>query len=85
MSKKSGVVATLVLESGSGTVIQRGGSIGSIGSSYFASTAQKTPAFDSAEAESAPNAETDVDRFAAMVWNFVNAAGGLVKGLDPEV
>jgi dynein light chain roadblock-type len=39
----------------------------------------------SASAENGAVKEEGVEEFAAMIWSFVNSAGGLVHDLDAEV
>lgn len=47
---------------------------------------QTTPDDPSASGADAADSETQgAEELARMVWGFVNAAGGLVEGLDTEV
>jgi hypothetical protein len=51
-----------------------------------AGTTQTTGSFSASDASVGPSShEQNVQELAAMVWNFVGAAGGLVQELDTEV
>jgi hypothetical protein len=67
------VKATIVLDRSSGAIIS---STGAFSSSRLSSTT------DEANGTSQAQGAEDM---AAMVWKFVNAAGGMVTGLDAEV
>lgn len=81
LSKKSGVVATVVLDRTTGAVLQRKNS--KSGGSPFTANTLSLGSKDTSENVSSPSA--DVDQFSTMIWQFVNAAGGLVSGFDTEV
>jgi dynein light chain roadblock-type len=90
LSSKAGVVATLALDRSTGALIQ---TTGSIASKILAPSTTAPRTFDNtapaiaSETASSPQrtAEADLESFAAMAWNFANAAGALVHGLDSEV
>jgi dynein light chain roadblock-type len=76
LSKKAGVLATVVLDRTTGAILNTSGSLISIRTSTSVTT---TAAEDS-------NRENEgIEELAAMVWNFVNATKDLVQGLDTQV
>jgi dynein light chain roadblock-type len=89
LSKKPGVKATIVLDRATGAVLKTGGQVSSIRKTKVTSSAgatQTTGPFSSSDAGVGPSSqEQNVQELAAMVWNFVGAAGGLVQELDTEV
>ncbi|KAK4453566.1 hypothetical protein QBC34DRAFT_210291 [Podospora aff. communis PSN243] len=88
LSKKPGVKATIVLDRATGAILKTGGQVSSIRKTKaLNSTAatQTTGSFSSGDASAGPSTqEQNVQELAAMVWNFVGAAGGLVQELDTE-
>jgi hypothetical protein len=84
LSKKAGVLATIVLDRTSGSILKTTGTLSLARTSNATGVvpALNTP---SAATDEAPGERRGVDEMALMVWNFVNAAGGLVQGLDAEV
>jgi len=85
LSQKAGVQATVVVDRSTGSILKTTGQV-----SFRASGARPTSASTNAavavgeegltgQAEAQP-----IEEMASMVWNFVNAAGGLVSGLDTE-
>ena len=89
LSKKPGVKATIVLDRATGAILKTGGQVSSIRKTKVTSSAgatQSTGPFSSSDAGVGPSSqEQNVQELAAMVWNFVGAAGGLVQELDTEV
>lgn len=83
LSKKAGVRATIVLDRASGAILKTSGQVASVRSSTngvgsgFSSEANNTAA--------GVEARGPAEEVAGLVWNFMNAAGGLVQGLDEEV
>ncbi|KAK0633314.1 hypothetical protein B0T14DRAFT_560915 [Immersiella caudata] len=88
LSKKPGVKATIVLDRATGAILKTGGQVSSIRktkAASFAVATQTTGSFPSSDAGAGPSSqEQNVQELAAMVWNFVGAAGGLVQELDTE-
>ncbi|KAK3330970.1 hypothetical protein B0H66DRAFT_83262 [Apodospora peruviana] len=89
LSKKAGVKAAIALDRASGAILKTTGQITSIrkakptGSSSLPT--QATGSFSSeAATSSASSPDQAAEELAAMVWHFVNAAGGLVEELDTE-
>jgi len=79
LSGKAGVKATMVLDRSLNTVLQTTGSFSSFRSLDNTRNAVST------SAENGAGKEEGVEEFAAMIWSFVNSAGGLVHDLDAEV
>jgi dynein light chain roadblock-type len=78
LNKKAGVKATIVLDRTSGAILKTSGQILSV----------RVPKTDGSSVPGLTEGQTEsqaVEELAAMVWNFVNAAGGLVQDLDSEV
>lgn len=67
----------MVLDRSLNTVLQTSGS--------FSSFRSLDNARNSVSTENGIVKEEGVEEFAAMIWNFVNSAGGLVHDLDTEV
>jgi len=92
LSKKPGVKAAIVLDRASGTILKTTGQVGTIrkpkptgSSTESPSPAPAAGAFSGEGDASNSNQNQDVGEVAALVWNFVNTAGGLVEELDAEV
>lgn len=87
LSKKAGVLVSVVLDRSSGAVLNTTGDISLIRTSSASnpSSALNAASNTSDEASSGSGNLGGVERMAAMVWNFVNITGGLVQGLDAEV
>ena len=83
LSKKAGVLATIVLDRPSGAILNTTGNISLVRTSSTKNTSSALNASD--EASGGSEDIRGVEQMAAMVWNFVNATGALVQGLDPEV
>ena len=78
--------ATLALDQQTGAILQMTGHISSSYASSSRGTASANAASNPLEDKSKAIEETQgAEELASMVWKFVNAAGGLVQGLDPEV
>ncbi|EGS22793.1 uncharacterized protein CTHT_0012680 [Thermochaetoides thermophila DSM 1495] len=91
LSKKPGVKAAIVLDRASGTILKTTGQVGTIrkpkptgSSTESPSPAPAAGAFSGEGDASNSNQNQDVEEVAALVWNFVNTAGGLVEELDAE-
>ncbi|TVY21899.1 Dynein light chain roadblock-type 2, partial [Lachnellula arida] len=78
LSGKAGVKATMMLDRSLNTVLQTSGSFSSFRSLDNSRNTAST------SAENGAVKEEGVEEFAAMIWNFVNSAGGLVHDLDAE-
>lgn len=78
LSKKAGVLATIVLDRASGGILKTTGSLSSSRISLNTST-------NSDQQDTRPRELQGIEEMAVMVWNFVNATGGLIHGLDSEV
>lgn len=76
MSKKAGVLATIVLDRSSGAILNTTGSI---------PLSRASKATNISDEVNGSGDLGGVERMGAMVWNFVKAAGGLVEDLDAEV
>lgn len=95
LTKKAGVKATIVLDRVSGAILKTSGQIASVRKGNSSSlpnnqTATSSGSFSSSEVavtanNGALNPDQGVEELAAMVWNFVSAAGGMVQELDSEV
>lgn len=91
LSKKPGVKATIVLDRTSGAILKTSGQVASIRKNkLFGATVAAQPAAGpgsfsgEAGAVGPSNQEQAVQELAAVVWNFVGAAGVLVQDLDTE-
>ncbi|KAF4624403.1 hypothetical protein G7Y89_g13769 [Cudoniella acicularis] len=81
LSGKAGVKATMVLDRSLNTVLQTSGSF----SSFRSADSSRNPVTStSSTTDNNALKEEGVEEFAAMIWNFVNSAGGLVHDLDAE-
>lgn len=91
LSKKAGVKATMVLDRASGAILKMSGQIASIrrsnGSSLSGPAAGSFPgdATNPPQQVGGGGESQGAEELAALVWNFVNSAGGLVQELDTEV
>lgn len=89
LSKKPGVKATIALDRTSGAILKTAGQLSLVHTSKSQQQPQTQPE-DPGAAATAPSEAVDseaqgAEELARMVWGFVNAAGGLVEGLDTEV
>ena len=91
LSKKPGVKATIVLDRTSGAILKTSGQVSAIRKTNPTNPslpAQTAGAF-SGDVPTAGAAsftqEQGVQELAAIVWNFIGTAGGLVQQLDTEV
>ncbi|KFY69450.1 hypothetical protein V496_00219 [Pseudogymnoascus sp. VKM F-4515 (FW-2607)] len=82
LSKKTGVLATIVLDRNSGAILNTSGSLSSIRSTTGSS--QQAPATVPDDASSGPKDQNGVEELAGMVWNYMNATKYLVQGLDEQ-
>lgn len=90
LSKKPGVKATIALDRTSGAILKTAGQLSLVHISKSQQQQQQTQPEDPGAAATAPSDAVDseaqgAEELARMVWGFVNAAGGLVEGLDTEV
>lgn len=87
LSKKPGVKATIALDRSSGAILKTAGQISLLRVAKIQQQQQQPQSDDpNAAATGATDSETQgAEELAKMVWGFVNAAGGLVEGLDDEV
>lgn len=83
LSKKNGVLATIVLDRSSGAILNSSGTLSSIRSTSGPS--QSVSATVSDDSASGPKDQNGVDEMAVMVWNYTNATKDLVQGLDMQV
>ena len=88
LSSKTGVVATVVIDSTLGSVIQSSGHY----SASRAATAAKNSASTNTARPAAENGlgqlaagSSDLDELAAMVWKYVKTTEALIADLDSEV
>jgi dynein light chain roadblock-type len=77
------VLATIVLDRTSGSILNTSGTLSSIRSTSGSS--QSVPAAVPDDASSGPKDQNGVDELAGMVWNYMNATKDLVQGLDEQV
>ncbi|KFY92804.1 hypothetical protein V500_04031 [Pseudogymnoascus sp. VKM F-4518 (FW-2643)] len=82
LSKKTGVLATIVLDRTSGAILNTSGTLSSIRSTTGSS--QSVPAAVSDDASSGPKDQNGVEELASLVWNYMNATKDLVQGLDAQ-
>lgn len=86
LSKKAGVQATIAIDQDTGAILKKTGDV-----SFSNSAATRlAPAPNASSIEmSEPNTGLEevqgIEEMAMMVWRFVQAAGGLIQGLDSEV
>ncbi len=87
LSKKAGVLATVVLDRTSGAILTTTGSITPLRNSIVTAALPVVNATSSTsdEVTSSSGDVGGIDQMASMVWNFVNAAAGLAQGFDAEV
>jgi dynein light chain roadblock-type len=87
LSKKPGVLATIVLDRTSGAILTTTGSISPSRASIVttASPVVNATSITSDDVTSGSGDTGGLEQMASMVWNFVNAATGLAQGLDAEV
>lgn len=77
------MLATIVLDRTSGSILNTSGTLSSIRSTSGSS--QSVPAAVPDDASSGPKDQNGVDELAGMVWNYMNATKDLVQGLDEQV
>lgn len=93
LSKKPGVKATIALDRSSGAILKTAGQISLLHTAKSQTQQQQQQqtqpddpnAAATTSASSTDNETQGAEELAGMVWAFVNAAGGLVEGLDAEV
>ena len=86
LSKKSGVLATIVIDRNNGVVLNTTGTLSSIRSpsdAVAASAASLNNINEDGSAE--PTDESGLQEMARMVWNYMAATKELVQGLDTQV
>ncbi|KAI9786389.1 MAG: hypothetical protein M1839_006849 [Geoglossum umbratile] len=93
LSQKPGVQSTLILDRRTGAIVRSSGLLSS--SSSTNNNASALPTSDTvammlgSEGPTAATSRTTkvqatAEEYAGMVWGFVQAAGGLIRGLDGE-
>jgi dynein light chain roadblock-type len=87
LSKKPGVLATVVLDRTSGAILTTTGSISPSRTSIVMATSPAVNATSNTSDDVTGSSEDvgGVEMMASMVWNFVKSSAGLVQGLDAEV
>jgi hypothetical protein len=83
LSKKTGVLATIVLDRSSGAILNTSGTLSSIRSATGSSTSVSATA--SEETSSEQKEQNGMQEMAVMVWNYMNSTRELVQGLDVQV
>ena len=81
LSKRSGTIATILLDTSSGSLIYATG--------HLPSSAPKTAPFNNTPSATGPDqvkgpSEEELQTLGAMAVNLVKGAGALVESLDPE-
>ncbi|KAI9751517.1 MAG: hypothetical protein M1815_001088 [Lichina confinis] len=90
LSRKGGVQSTLVLERETGAIVRSSGLITSPVSDSRPSRPERPVSNGdgtveiSGSADSEAQVVTRAEEVAGMVWSFVGAAGGLIRGLNEE-
>jgi dynein light chain roadblock-type len=87
LSKKPGVLATIVLDRTSGAILTTTGSISPSRTSIVTATSPVLNATSNTSEDVTGRSEDvgGIEQMASMVWNFVKSAAGLVQALDAEV
>jgi dynein light chain roadblock-type len=90
LSQKPGVQSTLILDQRTGAIVRSSGLLSSTNNNASVmSTGDANPGVLGNEGSTATSrtakVQTTAEEYAGLVWGFVQAAGGLVKGLDGEV
>ena len=90
LSKKPGVKATIILDRTSGAILKTSGQVSSIRRTKSPNSSLPTQTGASFSGDAGLNGASSgqdqgVEELAAMVWNFIGAAGNLVQELDTEV
>lgn len=87
LSKKSGVLATIVLDRTSGAILTTTGSISPSRTSTVAANSLVVNETSNTSNDVTGGSEDvgGIGQMASMVWNFVRSSAGLVQGLDAEV
>lgn len=93
LSKKVGVKATIALDRSSGAILKTAGQISLVHTSKSRQQQQQdqpqqqqaTTQTEDPSAAAADSETQGAEELAGMVWAFVNAAGGLVEGMDTDV
>lgn len=83
LSKKNGVLATIVLDRSSGAILNTSGSLSSIRSSAGPSSSVSATASEDSSSEQKD--QNGMQEMAMMVWNYMKATKELVQGLDVHV
>ena len=81
LSKKSGVLATIVIDRSNGVILNTAGNLSSIRSSDSVATASNLAEENSGEVGD----DNGLQEMARMVWNYMAATKELVQGLDSQV
>lgn len=83
LSKKTGVLATIVLDRSSGAILNTSGPLSSIWSS--AGPKSPVPATASDDSSSEQKDQNGMQEMPMMVWNYMNSTKDLVQSLDVQV
>jgi len=85
LSKKIGVQATIAIDQNTGAILNKTGDISFTNNTRPSSASNA--ASNGMDDSSSKEAEEvhGIEDMAMMVWKFVQAAGGLIHGLDSEV
>ncbi|KAI9733218.1 MAG: hypothetical protein M1818_007336 [Claussenomyces sp. TS43310] len=83
LSKKAGVLATIVLDRSSGAIVTTTGSLAS-SAGLNSSSVLSASAISSEDSGQNFKEPQGTQEMASMVWNFVSAAGDMIQGLDTE-
>src|SRR5579862_1865289 len=91
LSQKPGVQSTLILDRRTGAIVRSSGLLSSTNNNASTiPTGDVSPGMLGNEGSTTATSRTakvqrTAEEYAGLVWGFVQAAGGLVKGLDGEV
>jgi len=83
LSKKNGVLATIVLDRSSGAILNTSGTLSSIRSSTGPSSSVSVTASEDSSSEQKD--QNGMQEMAMMVWNYMKSTKDLVQGLDVQV
>jgi dynein light chain roadblock-type len=87
LSKKPGVLATIILDRTSGAILTKSGSISPSRASIVTATSPVVNTTSNTSGNDTAGSEDvgGIEQMASMVWNFVKSAAELIQGLDAEV
>lgn len=77
--------AALVLDRATGSLLKTSGQVSALRTAKSAQAQAQSPTAASFPAEQGEGGKSGVEEYAALVWGWVNASGGLVGDLDAEV